>query len=145
MDTSTAVLIGATGGLGIALARVLASQGFRLVLSARRDTDASTLIGDSDALYLRGDVTDRDSVERLAAAALEHLGRIDAVVNLAGISPRKRIEEYTVEDVDALLSINVKGPIFVTQVFVPLMRKQAEGGVIVQVGGAVDGRVALPF
>ncbi|HZO12132.1 MAG TPA: SDR family NAD(P)-dependent oxidoreductase [Polyangiaceae bacterium] len=146
MTPSTAVLIGVTGGLGVALARLLAQQGFRLVLSARRDTEAQTLMGESNgAIYMRADVSERASVERLAAAALEHLGRIDAVVNLAGISPRKRIEEYTVDDVEALLAVNVKGPIFTTQAFVPLLRKQPEGGIIVQVGGAVDGRVALPF
>lgn len=77
--------------------------------------------------------------------AFEHLGRVDAVVNLAGISPRKAIEEYTSADIDDLLAVNVKGPIFVTRAFLPELRKQAGGGVVVHVGGAMDGRVALPF
>ena len=67
------------------------------------------------------------------------------MVNLAGISPRKAIEDYTPADVDALLAVNVKGPIFVTQAFLPGLRKQAGGGVVVHIGGAMDGRVALPF
>ena len=136
-----------TGGLGHALARLLAAEGFRLVLAARREHDAAALTGRSDgsAIYLRADVTDPASLEKLAAAAFEHLGRIDAVVNLAGISPRKAIEDYTTADVDALLAINVKGPIFVTQAFLPGLRKQTGGGVIVHLGGAMDGRVALPF
>ena len=67
------------------------------------------------------------------------------MVNLAGISPRKSIEDYTPADVDALLAVNVKGPIFVTQAFLPGLRKQAGGGVVVHLGGAMDGRVALPF
>jgi NAD(P)-dependent dehydrogenase (short-subunit alcohol dehydrogenase family) len=90
-------------------------------------------------------VTDPASLEKLAVTAFEHLGRIDAVVNLAGISPRKPIEDYTLSDVDDLLAINVKGPIFVTQAFLPGLRKQASDGVIVHIGGAMDGRVALPF
>ena len=136
MDAPTAVLIGVTGGLGHALARLLAAEGFRMVLAARREYDAAALTGRSDgsALYLRADVTDPASLEKLAAAAFEHLGRIDAVVNLAGISPRKSIEDYTPADVDALLAVNVKGPIFVTQAFLPGLRKQAGGGVVVHLG-----------
>ena len=146
MNAPTAVLIGVTGGLGHALARLLAAEGFRMVLAARREHDAAALTGRSDgsAIYLRADVTDPASLEKLAAAAFEHLGR-DAVVNLAGISPRKAIEDYTSADVDALLAVNVKGPIFVTQAFLPGLRKQAGGGVVVHLGGAMDGRVALPF
>ena len=146
-NTLTAVLIGVTGGLGQALARLLAAEGFRLVLAARREHDPAALTGRSDgsAIYQSADVTDPASLEKLAAAAFEHLGRIDAVVNLAGVSPRKAIEDYTSADVDALLAINVKGPIFVTQAFLPGLRKQAGGGVIVHIGGAMDGRVALPF
>jgi NAD(P)-dependent dehydrogenase (short-subunit alcohol dehydrogenase family) len=147
MDAPTAVLVGATGGLGHALARLLAAEGFRIVLAARSERDAAALTGRSDgsAIYLRADVTDPASLEKLAAAAFEHLGRIDAVVNLAGVSPRKAIEDYTLADVDALLAVNVKGPILVTQAFLPGLRKQAGGGVVVHIGGAMDGRVALPF
>ncbi|WSH63967.1 SDR family NAD(P)-dependent oxidoreductase [Rhizobium ruizarguesonis] len=146
-DAPTAVLIGVTGGLGHALARLLAAEGFRLVLAARREYDAATLTGrnDGSAIYQSADVTDPASLEKLAAAAFEHLGRVDAVVNLAGISPRKAIEEYTSADIDDLLAVNVKGPIFVTRAFLPELRKQAGGGVVVHVGGAMDGRVALPF
>ena len=146
-DAPTAVLIGVTGGLGQALARLLAAEGFRLVLAARREHDAAALTGrnDGSAIYLRADVTDPASLEKLASAAFGHLGRIDAVVNLAGLSPRKAIEEYTSADVDDMLAVNVKGPISVTQAFLPGLRKQAGGGVVVHLGGCMDGRVALPF
>jgi NAD(P)-dependent dehydrogenase (short-subunit alcohol dehydrogenase family) len=146
-DAPTAVLIGVTGGLGHALAKLLASEGYRLVLAARREYDAAELTGKNDgsAIYVRADVTDPASLDKLAATAFNHLGRIDAIVNLAGISPRKPIEDYTVADIDALMAINVKGPIFVTQAFLPGLRKQASGGVIVHLGGAMDGRVSLPF
>ena len=71
MDAPTAVLIGVTGGLGHALARLLAAEGFRMVLAARREHDAAALTGRSDgsAIYLRADVTDPASLEKLAAAA----------------------------------------------------------------------------
>lgn len=146
-NAPTAVLIGVTGGLGHALARLLAAEGFRLVLAARSENDAAKLTGrnDGSAIYQRADVTDPASLEKLAAVAFEHLGRVDAVVNLAGISPRKAIEEYTLADIDDLLAINVKGPMFVTRAFLPELRKQAGGAVVVHVGGAMDGRVALPF
>lgn len=146
-DAPTAVLIGVTGGFGHALAKLLAAEGYRLVLAARREHDAAALTGrnDGSAIYLRADVTDPASLETLAATAFEHLGRIDAVVNLAGVSPRKAIGDYTSADIDELLAINVKGPIFVTQAFLPGLRKQVSDGVIVHIGGAMDGRVALPF
>ena len=67
------------------------------------------------------------------------------MVNLAGLSPRKAIEEYTSAVVDDMLAVNVKGPISVTQAFLPGLRKQAGGGVVVHLGGCMDGRVALPF
>src|SRR6478735_683151 len=100
MDAPTAVLIGVTGGLGHALARLLAAEGYRLVLSARREYDAAELTGRSDgsAIYIRADITDPKSLENLASTAFKHLGRVDAVVNLAGISPRKPIDDYTVAD-----------------------------------------------
>src|SRR6478609_7403420 len=143
----TAVLIGVTGGFGHALVRLLANEGFRLVLAARSENDAAALTGrkDGSAIYVRADVSDPASLEKLAAKSFDHLGRIDAVVNLAGISPRKAIDEYTPADVDSLLSVNVKGPIFATQAFLPGMLKQAGGGVIVHLGGAMDGRVGLPM
>lgn len=146
-DAPTAVLIGVTGGLGQALARLLAAEGFRLVLAARREHDPAALTGQNDgsAIYQSADVTDPASLEKLASAAFGHLGRIDAVVNLAGLSPRKAIEEYTSADVDDMLAVNVKGPISVTQAFLPGLRKQAGGGVVVHLGGCMDGRVALPF
>ena len=136
-DVPTAVLIGVTGGLGQALARLLAAEGFRLVLAARREHDAAALTGQNDgsAIYQSADVTDPASLEKLASAAFGHLGRIDAVVNLAGLSPRKAIEEYTSADVDDMLAVNVKGPISVTQAFLPGLRKQAGGGVVVHLGG----------
>ena len=70
-DAPTAVLIGATGGLGHALARLLAAEGFRMVLAARREHDAAALTGRSDdsSIYLRADVADAASLEKLAAAA----------------------------------------------------------------------------
>ncbi|MDR7159146.1 NADP-dependent 3-hydroxy acid dehydrogenase YdfG [Arthrobacter sp. BE255] len=143
----TAVLIGVTGGFGHALARLLANEGFRLVLAARSENDAAALTGrkDGSAIYVRADVSDPASLEKLAAKSFDHLGRIDAVVNLAGISPRKAIDEYTPADIDSLLSVNVKGPIFATQAFLPGMLKQAGGSVIVHLGGAMDGRVGLPM
>ncbi|WCA62390.1 SDR family NAD(P)-dependent oxidoreductase (plasmid) [Agrobacterium tumefaciens] len=146
-DAPTAVLIGVTGGLGHALARLMAAEGYRLVLAARSENDAANLTGrnDGSAIYQRADVTDPASMEMLAAVAIEHLGRVDAVVNLAGISPRKAIEEYTSADIDGLFEINVKGPMYVSRAFLPQLRKQASGGVVVHVGGAMDGRVALPF
>ena len=146
-DAPTAVLIGVGGGLGQTVARLLAAEGFRLVLAARRKHDAAALTGrnDGSAIYQSADVTDPASLEKLVATAFEHLGRIDAVVNLAGTSPRKAIEEYTSADIDSLLAVNVKGPILVTQAFLPGLRKQAGGGVVVHIGGAMDGRVALPF
>lgn len=147
-DAPTAVLIGVTGGFGHPLAKLLADEGYRLVLAARREYDAAALTGRSDdgsAIYVRADVTDPASLEKLASSAFAHLGRIDAVVNLAGISPRKAIDEYTPADVDSLLDINVKGPIFVTQAFLPGLLEQSGGGTVVHVGGAMDGRVGLPY
>lgn len=143
----TAVLIGVTGGFGHPLAKLLADEGYRLVLAARREYDAAALTGRSDdsAIYLQADVADPASLDKLAAAAFEHLGRIDAVVNLAGISPRKAIDDYTPADVDSMLDVNVKGPIFVTQAFLPGLLEQPDGGMVVHLGGGMDGRVGLPF
>ena len=146
-DAPTAVLIGVTGGFGHPLAKLLADEGFRLVLAARSENDAALLTGrtDGSSIYVRADVSDPASLERLAAASFEHLGQIDAVVNLVGISPRKPMQEYTAADIDSLLSINVKGPISVTQAFLPGLLKQRGGAILVHLGGAMDGRVGIPF
>ncbi|WP_406021637.1 SDR family oxidoreductase [Nocardioides sp. NBC_00850] len=129
------------------MAKLLADEGFRLVLAARSENDAAALTGrnDGSSIYVRTDVSDPASLEKLVASSFDHLGRIDAVVNLAGISPRKAMEEYTPADVDSLLAVNVKGPIFVTQAFLPGLRKQTGDSIVVHLGGAMDGRVGLPF
>lgn len=140
LDRKRVVLTGASSGIGEALAEALAAKGSRLLLAARRLDrleNLATIIGlGVPALpppqAFRCDVTDRDSVRQLCAAACERLGGIDVVINNAGISVYGETERAAVTDFDTVMAVNFFGPLYVMLEALPIMRRQG-GGLIVNV------------
>jgi NAD(P)-dependent dehydrogenase (short-subunit alcohol dehydrogenase family) len=115
LNGRTAIVTGGSRGIGLAIARRLASAGARVVIAARTGADAeraaAVVAGEhGEALAIACDVRDASDVAGLVASTREAFGRIDVVINNAGISPRHaEPQELTEDDWDAILDTNLKG------------------------------------
>ena len=129
------IITGASSGLGKATAHRLAKSGARLVLAARREErlvelrDAIVEQG-GDAIYKVTDVTDRAQVESLAKAAKEAYGRIDVLINNAGLMPLSPLDELKVEEWDKMIDVNIRGVLYGIAAVLPSMREQHAGHII---------------
>lgn len=137
LDRKRVIITGASSGIGEALAQTLAAKGSHLLLAARRLhhlANLATIIGHRypRPRVARCDVTDRESVCRLCATAVEQLGGIDVLINNAGISVYGETERATVADFETVMAVNFFGPLHATLEVLPLMRRQG-GGLIVNI------------
>ncbi|MGV1792300.1 MULTISPECIES: SDR family oxidoreductase [Rhizobium] len=127
------VITGASSGLGAETARYLTNEGAKVVLGARRLDRLEALV---DALKLpegaavRTDVTDRNQVKRLVDRAVELHGRIDVVLNNAGLMPHSPLERGKVEDWDRMIDVNLKGVLYGIAAALPHMKAQKSGHII---------------
>jgi NADP-dependent 3-hydroxy acid dehydrogenase YdfG len=151
IEGKVVVTTGASSGLGEAAARHLSSEGATVVLGARRadriEALAAGLTGRGGrALAVATDVTRYDEVKRLVDAAVEVYGRIDVMINNAGLMPHSPLERLKVEDWDRTIDVNVKGVLYGIAAALPHMQRQKSGHIInvssvaghkVRPGGAV--------
>lgn len=126
------VITGASSGLGEATARRLAAEGASVVLGARRADRIQVLATELNeaggkALAVTTDVTDFDQVKALVDGASREFGRIDVMVNNAGIMPRAPLERLTIEDWDRCIDINVKGVLYGIAAALPYFKEQKSG------------------
>ena len=141
------VLTGASAGIGAATARLLGRSGARLVLAARRTDRLDAVAAELEAqgADVRGMPTDMRrprEVEALIATAHRHLGRIDVLINNAGISAICPLEKLPDETFQTMFELNVLGTLHAMQGVIPLMRTQG-GGLIVNISSMVS-RVLWP-
>ena len=126
------VITGASSGLGEATARLLARNGAKLMLGARRVNRLTTLtqeIGQPEA-FLATDVTDADQVKDLVDKAVAQYGRIDVIVNNAGLMPHSPLERLKVADWDRMIDVNIKGVLYGIAAALPHMTAQKSGHII---------------
>lgn len=129
------IITGASSGIGEAVARLLASQGHKLILAARRLERLQTLTGEivqagGEAEYQSCDVTSAVEMKQLAGFALERYGRIDVLVNNAGVMPVSMLHELKVDEWDQMLDVNIKGVLYGIAAVLPTMRVQQSGHII---------------
>lgn len=142
MGQRTALVTGASSGIGLATARLLAERGTRVWGGVRRTEDELTVRA-AGARPVRLDVTDPATVAAAADGVLTATGgRLDLLVNNAGITVALPLEEVTDEDLERQLEVNVLGLHRVTRTFIPALREA--GGRIVQIS-STSGRLAAPL
>jgi NADP-dependent 3-hydroxy acid dehydrogenase YdfG len=129
------VITGASSGMGAAAARHLAAQGASVVLGARRVERLQALAGEitaagGKALVVQTDVTDRGQVQRLVDAAVAAYGRVDVLINNAGIMPLSPLERLKVEEWDRMIDVNIKGVLYGIAAALPHMQRQKSGHII---------------
>jgi NAD(P)-dependent dehydrogenase (short-subunit alcohol dehydrogenase family) len=145
-EPSVVFLTGASAGLGLAIARELGSAGFRRVLGARRESlgrFAGAGIRDDDrTLLVELDVTDPDGRAAAVEAARRRFGRVDALVNNAGVAYRAVVEHWDDSAWDDIMAIDVRAPMELARLVLPEMRRRRSGRVINI--SSVGGMMAMP-
>jgi NADP-dependent 3-hydroxy acid dehydrogenase YdfG len=126
------VITGASSGLGEATARHLASHGAKVVLGARRTERIEALAGEivqagGQAVALRTDVTRREDVAALVERAVEAFGRIDVMINNAGLMPNSPLDRLKVDDWERMIDVNLKGVLYGIAAALPHMKRQRAG------------------
>jgi NADP-dependent 3-hydroxy acid dehydrogenase YdfG len=129
------VITGASSGLGEATARLLAAQGAAVVLGARRTDRLASLVKEiteagGKALAVTTDVADRAQVKALVDAAVKAHGRIDVMLNNAGLMPQSLLERLKVEEWDRMIDVNIKGVLYGIAAALPHMTAQKAGHII---------------
>lgn len=132
LSGKVACITGASSGLGRRAAVALAAAGANVVAVARRAdalTDLVAEIGEGSA-YVAGDVADRSGFEDLCAAISAPFGAPDILVHAAGVNTRQTADEVTPEGWDQTLALNLSAPFFLSQAFVPAMKKKGWGRIV---------------
>ncbi len=139
LDDQVAVVIGATGVLGGALADGVAQAGAKVIVAGRSEDRGRERVAAIDALggeaaFCGVDVTSRDSIKQLLAHALETFGRADMLINCAGVNSSTPYEEITDEDWARVIDTNLTATHLGCQVFAPHFATNARGGAILNIG-----------
>jgi NADP-dependent 3-hydroxy acid dehydrogenase YdfG len=141
------VITGASSGMGEATARHLAQQGAKVVLGARRAERLEALVNDiksagGEALAVTTDVTNRADVAKLVDTAVEIFGRVDVLINNAGIMPLSRLETLKVDEWEQMIDVNIKGVLYGIAAALPHMKAQKSGHIITT--ASVAGHLVFP-
>ena len=145
------LITGASSGLGEATARHLSANGATVVLGARRIERLQALAAelqanDGKALAIELDVTRRQAVQQFVDSALQAFGRVDVMINNAGLMPSSPLERLKIDDWDRMIDVNIKGVLYGIAAVLPQMKLQKSGHIInvssvaghkVPAGGAV--------
>jgi 3-oxoacyl-[acyl-carrier protein] reductase len=142
-----AVVTGGSRGIGAAIAKRLAADGASVALTYSKGTDAAASVvkaiesTGAKAIAIQADAADADAVKAAVEKAVATFGRLDVLVNNAGTAIPKPFEETTLEEMDRVIDINIRGVFIATQAALKHMKS---GGRIISIGSAVGERVAAP-
>jgi NADP-dependent 3-hydroxy acid dehydrogenase YdfG len=141
------IITGASSGIGEATAKELASKGAKLVLAARREDRLQKLLEEIQnnggrAIYKVTDVASHEQMEELADYALKQFGKIDVMVNNAGVMPLSLVYEKKIKEWDTMIDVNIKGVLYGIAAVLPSMRERKEGHIINV--SSIAGHVVFP-
>ena len=149
IEGKVVVITGASSGLGEATARLLSAQGASVVLGARR-IDRLRVLADElsrrggKALAVPTDVIQCDQVKRLVDAAVQTYGRIDVMINNAGLMPQALLERLKIDEWNQMIDVNIKGVLYGIAAALPYM-KQQKAGHFINVSSVAGHRVGPGF
>jgi NAD(P)-dependent dehydrogenase (short-subunit alcohol dehydrogenase family) len=138
IEQKVAVITGASQGVGAALVKAYRDRHYRVVATARSIKPSN----DDEILTLAGDIAERKTAERAIAESVARFGRIDTLVNNAGIFIAKPFTQYTEADYAAILGVNIAGFFHITQLAVAEMEKQGSGHIVQITTSLVDHAMA---
>ncbi len=135
IEGKVVVITGASSGLGEATARLLCAQGASVVLGARRVNRIQSLADEltgsgGKALAITTDVTHYEQVKRLVDAAVQAYGRIDVMINNAGLMPQSPLERLKIDEWNRMIDVNIKGVLYGIAAALPYMKQQKAGHII---------------
>ncbi len=129
-EKPVAIVTGASSGMGLGITRALLEHRYRVVANSRTISKSKDLKPSADLVLVDGDIGKKETATKVVEAAVKHFGRIDLLVNNAGIYIPKPFTEYTPEDFEMMIGTNVAGYFFITQQVVARMRKQKSGHIV---------------
>lgn len=146
LQGKTVIVTGASAGIGEAAVRAFVTAGANVVLASRNREALASLAKELDAertLVVPTDVTQRDQVENLIDRTVERFGRLDVLVNNAGVGLAGSVADLDTEAFEQLFKVNLMGPLYGMQAAIRAMRKTG-GGTIVNISSGTS-RIVLPF
>jgi 3-oxoacyl-[acyl-carrier protein] reductase len=147
LTKKVALVTGGSRGIGAAIAKRLAADGASVAITYAKDADAASSVvkaiedAGGKATAIQADAADAEGVKRAVEKTVTTFGGIDVLVNNAGTAIPKRFEETTLEELDRLININVRGTFIATQAALKHMKS---GGRIIMIGSCVGERVMTP-
>lgn len=128
------IITGASRGIGLAIARIFAQEGAKLVLTAKQNTGLLDVFNDAKIVKL--DLADKKGIDLLVDETIKSLGKIDILVNNAAVYRQADFETISEQDLDYILDVDLKGPILLMQKVFTQMKKQKKGKIINIASGA---------
>jgi NAD(P)-dependent dehydrogenase (short-subunit alcohol dehydrogenase family) len=126
----TAIITGASQGIGAGLVEAFLKRGYNVVANSRNITKTNPFPASPNLVLVDGDIGEPGTAAKIAEAAVSRFGRIDSLINNAGIFIPKPFTEYTTEEFNALVSITLAGFLYITQLSVKQMLKQKSGSIV---------------
>jgi NAD(P)-dependent dehydrogenase (short-subunit alcohol dehydrogenase family) len=141
LPSRAALVTGGSSGIGFAIAKALAAEGFALTVASRRPEKVEAAGKELGAFAVAADVGKEEDCARLVREHHERHGRLDVLVNSAGIGVGGPLEKLTAKQIDLQIAVNLRGLLLVTQAAIPLLRESR--GLIVNLA-SIAGTVATP-
>ncbi|HMD22188.1 MAG TPA: SDR family oxidoreductase [Alloacidobacterium sp.] len=132
-NQKTVIVTGASQGIGAGIVKAFLERGYNVVGTSRNATKSAELKSSDKLVLVDGDIGDAATAQKVVDAAVQKFGSIDAVVNNAGIFMAKPFVDYTADDFHTLVSTNIEGYIYITQLAVKQMLAQKSGGSVVAI------------
>jgi len=129
-EKQVAIVTGASSGIGLGIAQALLHHGYHVVGTSRTITKSKDLKPSSDLVLVDGEASKKETAVKVAETAVKHFGRIDLLVNNAGIFIPKPFTDYTEDDYNLVMGTNVASFFYMTQQVIPQMKKQKSGHVV---------------
>src|SRR2546427_5837671 len=133
----TAIVTGASEGIGAGIVKACVERGFNVVANSRKMTQSAEVAASEGVALVDGDIGETATAAKIGETALSRFKSIDVLVNNAGIFFTKPFTDYTTEDFKSLVSTNVEGFLYVTQLSIKQMLAQKTGGSIVTITAAL--------